>query len=116
MGIVNCSKHGGTGFWETCAHVGAEFGQGNYPQFHQLTFHENVVVCDRCWEQYDLARFESHPDIAGKLIYDTNENKPMVKEYFRLYEIINAQSQCWCTKCIAEIRAKVGTPWAEGPE
>ena len=117
MGIVDCPRHGGTGFYEVCTHVGDAFRKRNYEPFHRLNFYQNVIVCDSCWEQNDLVRFESHPDIAGKRFYEADEDKPMVKEYRGIYESINTHSRCWCVKCVAEIEANACTDiGAAGPE
>jgi hypothetical protein len=103
MGVTICSKHGKSGFRETCEHVDAEFRMGHYKQFHRLEF-LNMLVCDGCWEKYDFARLEHHPDIAGKRFYEADEDSPMVKAYENIYDKLNRR--CWCVKCIAELQTK----------
>ena len=98
-----CDKHGRTGFYEACEHVDAEFSQGRYRPFHRLEFWLGMLVCDGCWDRYSLARFESHPDIAGKPFYEADEDSQAVKEYERIYD--SWERRCWCDKCVAELRA-----------
>ncbi len=113
MGITICSKHGRSGFRETCEHVAAEFSKGHYEQFHRLEFFPNMLVCDGCWEKHELARFENHPEIAGKPFYDAEEDSPMVKEYSRIYEKLIRG--VWCARCIAEMQAKAASASGEAP-
>ncbi|HEV7893892.1 MAG TPA: hypothetical protein VGP08_24965 [Pyrinomonadaceae bacterium] len=106
MAVTNCPKHGKTGFRETCEHVHAEFRRGHSVSVHPLTFHAGLLVCDECWGKYDLARLESHPDIAGKVFYEADEDNPAVQEYVGVYESLRRGGMC--AKCIAEIQAGGG--------
>jgi hypothetical protein len=103
VGVIVCSKHGKSGFRETCEHVSTELGVGRYAQSRRAEFWLNMLVCDECWEEHDFARFESHPDITGKPFYEADEDSPTFQEYSRVYE--GLRRRCWCVKCIAEIRA-----------
>jgi hypothetical protein len=102
MGVIMCSKHGKSGFRETCEHVDTEFRKGRYGRPRRLEFWLGALVCDECWEGYDIARLESHPGIAGKPFYEADEDSPAYQEYSRVYDKL--RRRCWCVKCIAEIR------------
>src|SRR4051794_10918108 len=113
MVVIDCSKRGNSGILEVCIHAGAESRERNCKPLHRLNFFQNVLVCESCWERYDIARFESHPDIEGKSFYEADEDKPVVKEYFRIYNCINTQSQSWCATCISEIQGNAGSEFWE---
>ena len=102
MGITDCPKHGRSGFHEACEHVTADLSRECYGDYHYLTLW-NMLVCNGCWEKYDLARLERHPDIAGKKNYEVEEESPIFEEYYRAYK--GLQYGVRCAKCIAEIRA-----------
>ena len=102
MGITICSKHGRQGFREMCEHVDAEFTQGNYKQFRSLVFWLDMLVCDRCWEKYNLERYENHPDIVGNFFYEIEEDSPITKDYENIYN--EMQRRIWCWQCIAEVQ------------
>jgi hypothetical protein len=101
MGITICPKHGRSGFREVCEHVDADFKMGRRGDYRLLSF-VNMLVCDACWDGYDLARLESHPGIASKPFYELDDESPIVKKYDRVYERL--RYSLWCSKCIAEIR------------
>ncbi len=100
MGVTICPKQGKSGFRELCEHVDADFKIGRYGDYRLLTF-VNMLVCDACWDGYDLARLESHPGIAGKPFYELDDESPIAQEYDRVYE--GLRYSIWCSKCIAEI-------------
>ena len=102
MGVTYCPRHGRSWLRETCAHLSTEFEAGCCPRFHRLTYWLNALVCDECWERYDLARLESHPEVAGRRFYDADEDGPTHVEYCAAYESIERSGHC--VKCLAELQ------------
>ena len=99
-----CKKHGRSGFHETCVHVDAYFRSGKYKEFHLPEFWIHTLVCDDCYNRYNVAKYEKHPEIADKDLIDIDEEQPIVKEFMDIYN--NMQRRIWCSKCLAELREK----------
>ena len=57
---------------------------------------------------------ESHPDMAGKVFYEADEESQVVKEYDRIHE--NLECSCWCDQCIAELQANASDATGDADE
>ena len=104
MGIINCPKHGRSGFLEMCQHVDAEFKSGNYREFRSLHFWGDLLVCDNCWDENNFAHFENHPEFEDKELWDIEEETPIFQEYNKVYSELPRRA--WSCKCLAELRDK----------
>lgn len=105
-----CEKHGRQGFEQVCEHIDAEFKQEIYPETHRLNFWEIILVCNECWENYEIEKFESHPELKGKSYFDIDdeldEDSPIFKKYVEVQEKLNKNLKGWCIQCIKEVKVK----------
>lgn len=102
LGICTCSKHGRSGWDEVCEHLNAELNQGIYGPFHYIRSWAGVRVCEKCWQDYNMEYYETHPDIADKDFFDISEESPIFDEYHNeVYEKLKRGGRC--LQCLAEI-------------
>ena len=107
MTLILCKKHGTQGFVEVCEHIDSELRSDVFHKHKQLTFWCNVYACDDCWQKFDIANFENHPELTGRYFYDDeyDENGSAFQGYNKIYSRLNRKS--WCTKCLREIQDKM---------
>ena len=110
MGITICKKHGRQGFDQICEHIETKFKEGIYPEAYRLKFWEIILICEVCWKNYDIEKFESHPELKGKSYFDIDdefdENSPIFKEYVEVQQRLNKNLRGWCLQCISEVKVK----------
>jgi len=111
MGITYCKKHGRQGFDQVCEHIDAKFKEGIFSlETHRLNFWEIILVCDNCWRDYDIEKFENHPELKGKSFFDIDdefdENSSIYKEYGNVQQKLNENLRGWCLQCIKEVEVK----------
>lgn len=101
LGIYICRKHGMRGWDEVCEHLNTELEQGVYGLFHYIWTWAGVRVCEKCWQDYNMEYYETHPDIADKDFIDASHS-PIFDEYCN--EVYAKLKRCgWCLQCLAEI-------------
>ena len=110
MCITICKKHGRQGFDQVCEHIDAKFKDEIYPKMHRLEFWGMILVCDDCWGNYDINKFENNPEIKGKNYFDIDseldENSRVFKEYVEFQQALNKNLFGWCLQCIKVIKVK----------
>jgi hypothetical protein len=108
MTLFLCKKHGRQGFIEVCEHINSELSSNIFCENKPLTFWSNVYACDACWQNFEIDKFENHPELKGKEYSNIDdgfdENGLAFKGYYEVYNQLNRNT--WCAKCVAEIQSK----------
>ena len=108
MTLFLCKKHGTQGFIEVCEHINAELCSEIFHEHKNLTFWSNVYACNTCWQDFEIDKFENHPELKGKEYPDVDdefdENGLPFQGYVEIYNQLNRFA--WCVKCVTEIKAK----------
>jgi ribosomal protein S17E len=110
MGIILCKRHGKQGFEQVCKHIDADLKAEVCLKSKRLDFWGNILVCDECWKNYEIEKFEEHPELKGKDYFDIDdefdENSYIFQEYCKVYDKLNENMGGWCLQCMAEIKIK----------
>lgn len=116
MGILDCRKHGYTGFNEVCEHVKTDLDAGSMAEMHVLqTGGPELVLCPECYYRTGLQRLEGI-DMIGMLedlirkYPDDEDNEEMAAfkkleaDYYESYRNVNRS--CICHLCFEEWRSQ----------
>lgn len=105
MGRIICEKHGKQGFREVCEHIHYEYLQNIYREHSEFILGEfyTITVCELCWKNQDLERFQNFAEISFDDFLDLEEEKakPMEDKWSQVYNSVNRRA--WCVQCIAEV-------------
>lgn len=102
MGIMICSKHGRSGFIETCSHIGRIIDAGEIPIGRRLDILGALLVCEDCFSSLGFDKCEGLADISGPS-FDADD--PRWPSYEAAYDAMEGR-RAFCSKCFAELERK----------
>jgi hypothetical protein len=97
MGIVQCKKHGRAGIVELCSHASEIIGSGSFDHLREIVVLNKLLVCERCFDQHGLARFQ------GRDFLETKSDKEAEELLDAYDEAVNqlGETDVKCAECVA---------------
>jgi hypothetical protein len=97
MGIVQCKKHGRAGIIELCSHASEIIDSGSFDHFHEIIVLNKLLVCESCFCQYGLARFQGRDFLEAK---SDKEAEELLDAYDEATNQLG-ETDIKCAECVA---------------
>lgn len=104
MGIVNCHKHGNSGFLEVCGHIDRDLKNGIYPTMNDMPV-ASAKLCDKCYKALELDAF-GLVTMDDLLNLPDDEAKTITTKLEEKYALIPNRS-IHCIHCVEEIKKQI---------
>ena len=103
MRILDCKKHGRSGFIDVCCHIDEDLKNGIYPKMNSFPV-LSTKVCDYCYETLELDKLNPK-NLDDALNLSEDEIDRVEDEFGKKYDLIPNRRQ-HCIKCVEEIKKK----------
>lgn len=101
MGIINCHKHGESGFLEVCSHIDKDLKNGIHPKMNGMPV-ISAKLCDDCYKSLEMEKFGSLT-MDDLLKLPDNKAEAITKKLGKKYDLIPNRS-IHCIRCVEEIK------------
>ena len=105
--FINCPRHGKQEYEVVCEHLNGSFDQGIYPDFHKIRGLTPAWVCNDCFSEYRMERYDqiTVKDLESLDKLPADKAEKIMKDFSQTYKRLNKKPVC--NQCIAELELQM---------